>query len=218
MPPLTRSESKTLGQREPTQNADSDSEISLSESIQVEIIEIEQVNTKAKPKRQRRAPRQIRKFTNLLFKSINLVQTHSFAAIRSVKVPQQRFNTVYKSLTTGQSVLATPIQSESKRTCNRLILSELDCYYAMQDGIHPESTTRLMIEMRNSVENGDWVSLAKYITIFADVARDKKRWYPTLLRVSHNRRPMGLPHCLYSCAHFLFAVLHDCPHRGSICA
>lgn len=61
----------------------------------------------------------------------------------------------------------------------------------MQDGIHPESTTRLVAEMRNSLQKGDWVSLAKYITIFAEMARDKKRWYPTLLRV---RYPMTLSH------------------------
>lgn len=108
----------------------------------------------------------------------------SHPAIRICKVPQKRFNTVYKNLTAGQPALATPVHTETKRTCNRMILSDLECYYAMQDGIHPESTTRLMIEMRNSVQRCDWVSLAKYITIFAEMARDKKRWYPTLLRVS----------------------------------
>lgn len=107
----------------------------------------------------------------------------SCIAVRKARMPKQRFNAVYSNLINGVPVITAPHQSESKRTCQRLILTELDCYNSQQDGVSPESTTRLMIEMRNAILKHDWQTLAKLIILFVDVGREKNRWYPTLLRV-----------------------------------
>lgn len=87
-----------------------------------------------------------------------------------------------------------PIQNDVTRCCSRAILSELDSYSGAQDGINPESTTRLIMEMRNSLQNSDWVSLAKYITVFPDIARERIRWYPTILRVIISNHFNSLTH------------------------
>lgn len=67
-------------------------------------------------------------------------------------------------------------------------MTELDSYCFKSDRTSPESTTRLMCEMRNSLQREDWATLAKLIALFADVSFGKIRWYPTVLRV---RTPFG---------------------------
>lgn len=173
----------------------SESERSLCNSIKLELQELLQFEVKSKPKRPRRKMTLNRKqrlwlCPKFLLSSLTSPSLNKFsfpiycAGICKLRIPRKRFNAVHSNIIKGEPVITAPQQKESKRTCDRMILTELDCYHSPQDGVSPESTTRLIIEMRNALLKHDWITLAKLIILFTEVGRDKNRWFPTVLRVS----------------------------------
>lgn len=78
--------------------------------------------------------------------------------------------------------------SVEKTHCNRFTLSEINGGNAdnPNEQISPESTTRLMIEMRNCLQRKEYGDLSKLICMFTEMPLGTRRWYPTLIRVSSN--------------------------------
>lgn len=100
MPPLTRLGSQNLDEPSPIKNVDSDTDLSgLGDSIQVEMVEIERFNVKSKPKRQRRAPRQIREY------------------LRAIHSPARKYNNPCGSLT--QPFVSAKCHRNASTRCTR---------------------------------------------------------------------------------------------------
>lgn len=76
--------------------------------------------------------------------------------------------------------------SVEKTHCDRFTLSEINGGDTKNpnEQISPESTTQLMMEMRNCLQRKEYGDLAKLICSFTEMPLGTRRWYPTLIRVN----------------------------------
>lgn len=130
----------------------------------------------------------------------------AFSAIRDVCVPRRCFQQTLRKLKNKRSVIELKKLSVEKAHCNRFILSEINGGDAdnPNEQISPESTTRLMMEIRNSLQRKEYVDLSKLICMFTEMPLGTRRWYPTLIRVGF------ILTLVPYCAQIIFALFPFC--------
>lgn len=95
-------------------------------------------------------------------------------------VPKRTFDQVQRRLKKNKSVIDVRKQTSEQTNCNRFIYGQTDG--DRLDTISPESTTRLMWEMRKCLQHKDYGNLARLISAFSEMPMGKQRWYPTLIK------------------------------------
>lgn len=117
---------------------------------------------------------------------------YAILAIRNVSVPKRCFQQTLRKLNSRKPVIELKKMSVEKTHCNRFALSEINGGDAenSNEQISPESTTRIMIEMRNCLQRKGYGDLSKLICTFTEMQLGTRRWYPTLIRVSKCSRDL----------------------------
>lgn len=100
--------------------------------------------------------------------------------VKIAHVPKRCFDKVQRQIKTNKSVIERKSESIEKEHCNRFILAQVNSNQMAL--ISPESITRLMWEMKNSLQRQDYGDLAKLISMFTEMPIGKSRWYSTILR------------------------------------
>lgn len=90
------------------------------------------------------------------------------------------FDQIYRRLKRNKPIIAVKTQSLERSNCNRFTLAQIEGN--QMETISPESTTRLMWEMRECVQRKEYHDLARLISVFTEMPMGKKRWYPTLIK------------------------------------
>lgn len=101
-------------------------------------------------------------------------------AIEVRHVPKRSFDHIQRKLRKNKSVIELKTRSTEKTNCDRFILSQIEG--SQNETISPESTTRLMLQMREGLQRKDYGNLAKLISTFTEMPVGKSRWYPTLIK------------------------------------
>lgn len=100
--------------------------------------------------------------------------------VKVVHVPKRAFDHVQRRLKKNKPVIDVKQQTTEQTNCNRFILGQTNG--DRLDTISPESTTRLMWEMRKCLQRKDYGNLARLISAFSEMPMGKARWYPTLIK------------------------------------
>lgn len=93
-------------------------------------------------------------------------------------IPKRYFDQINKKLKKNKPFIDLKSQTIEKETCERFISSHLNG--EQMNRISPESVTRLLWEMRNSLQRREYSDLAKLISMFTEMPIGKQRWYATL--------------------------------------
>lgn len=101
-------------------------------------------------------------------------------AVKVAHVPKRTFDHVQRRLKKNKSVIDVKQQTAEQANCNRFIFGQTSG--DRLDSISPESTTRLMWEMRKCLQRKDYGNLARLISAFSEMPMGKARWYPTLIK------------------------------------
>lgn len=100
--------------------------------------------------------------------------------IRTAHVPKRTFEHIYRRVKNNKSVIDVKAQTIEKTNCNRFILNQI--HGDKMGTVSPESTTRLMWEMKERLQRREYGDLAKLISAFTEMPAGKMRWYPTLIK------------------------------------
>lgn len=100
--------------------------------------------------------------------------------VKIAHVPKRCFDNVQRRIRANKSVIERKTQTIEKEHCHRFILAQANSN--QMERISPESITRLIWEMKNSVQRQDYGDLAKLISMFTIMPIGKSRWYSTLIR------------------------------------
>lgn len=100
--------------------------------------------------------------------------------VKIAHVPKRCFDNVQRRIRANKSVIGRKTQTIEKEHCDRFSLAQVNSN--QMAWISPESITRLMWEMKNSLQRQDYGDLAKLISMFTEMPIGKSRWYSTLLR------------------------------------
>lgn len=95
-------------------------------------------------------------------------------------VPKRTFDQIHRRMKKNKPVVDTKSQTLEKVNCNRFMFGQIDGN--QMDTISPESTTRLMWEMRECLQRKEYGNLARLISAFTEMPMGKVRWYPTLIK------------------------------------
>lgn len=95
-------------------------------------------------------------------------------------VPKRSFQQIHRKLKRNKPIIPEKSRTLEKSHCDRFILREMDGN--QMDTISPDSTTRLMWEMRERLQRKEYGDLARLISMFTEIPTGKQRWYPTLLK------------------------------------
>lgn len=101
-------------------------------------------------------------------------------AVKVAHVPKRTFDHVQRRLRKNKPVIDVKQQTTEQTNCNRFSFGQTSG--DRLDTISPESTTRLMWEMRKCLQRKDYGNLARLISAFSEMPIGKARWYPTLLK------------------------------------
>lgn len=101
-------------------------------------------------------------------------------AVHVAHVPKRTFDHVQRRLKKNKSVIDVKKQTAEQKNCNRFIFGQTSGNRI--ETISPESTTRLMWEMRKCLQRKDYGNLARLISVFSEMPMGKARWYPTLIK------------------------------------
>lgn len=101
-------------------------------------------------------------------------------AVRVAHVPKRTFDHVQRRLKKNKPVIDVKKQTTEQTNCNRFIFGQTNG--DRLDTVSPESTTRLMWEMRKCLQRKDYGNLARLISAFSEMPMGKARWYPTLIK------------------------------------
>lgn len=100
--------------------------------------------------------------------------------LRLAHVPKRTFDQIHRRMKRNKPVVDMKSQTLEKTNCNRFISGQIDGN--QMESISPESTTRLMWEMRECLQRKEYGNLARLISIFTEMPTGKVRWYPTLIK------------------------------------
>lgn len=101
-------------------------------------------------------------------------------AVYVAHVPKRTFDHVQRRLKKNKPVVDVKSQTNEQTNCSRFIYGQTSG--DRLDTISPESTTRLMWEMRKCLQRKDYGNLARLISAFSEMPIGKARWYPTLIK------------------------------------
>lgn len=113
-------------------------------------------------------------------KPIKMKGRRTTYSVRVLHVPERTFDHVQRRLKKNKPVIDVKQQTTEQTNCNRFIFGQTNG--DRLDTISPESTTRLMWEMRKCLQRKDFGNLARLISAFSEMPIGKARWYPTLIK------------------------------------
>lgn len=100
--------------------------------------------------------------------------------IRVARVPKRTFELIHRRVKRNKPVIDVKTETLEKTNCNRFILNQIQGEKI--ETISPESTTRLIWEMKERLQRRQYGDLAKLISVFTEMPVGKMRWYPTLIK------------------------------------
>lgn len=100
--------------------------------------------------------------------------------IKDAHVPKRTFQRIHRLMKRNKSIIELKAQTMEKANCNRFILNQIEG--DKMETISPESTTRLMWEMRERLQRREYGDLARLISTFTEMPMGKSRWYSTFIK------------------------------------